>query len=62
MKRGIEPAMFGEVGVYTGRDIATAEELKTHPFYTGFLAKHGLVYFIGGSVSPLPKVFAGMSV
>ena len=62
VQRGIEKALLSEVGVYTDRDIATPEELKTHPFYTEFLAKHGLGYFMGGSISPHPKVFAAMSV
>jgi len=62
VQRGIERALLSEVGVYTDRDIATPEELKTHPFYTEFLAKHGLGYFMGGSISPHPKVFAAMSV
>ena len=62
VQRGMERALLSEAGIYTDRDIATAEELKTHPFYTNFLAKHGLGYFMGGSVSPLPKVFATLSV
>jgi DNA-binding CsgD family transcriptional regulator/PAS domain-containing protein len=62
VQRGIEKALLSEVGVYTDRDIATPEELKTHPFYTEFLAKHDLGYFMGGSISPHPKVFAAMSV
>ena len=62
VQRGMERALLSEVGAYTDCDIASPEELKTHPFYTDFLAKHGLGYFIGGSVSPHPNVFAGMSV
>jgi DNA-binding CsgD family transcriptional regulator len=62
VQRGLERALLNEVGVYTDRHIATPEELETHPFYTKFLAKYGLGYFIGGSVSPDPKVLVTLSV
>jgi hypothetical protein len=62
VKGGIERVLVSEIGVYTDRDIASSDELKTHPFFTEFLTKRGLGYFMGGSVSPLPKVCAGMSL
>ncbi len=62
VQRGFERSLLTQAGVYSDRHIASPEELKTHPFYTVFLAKHGLGHFIGGSVSPHPKVFAALSV
>lgn len=62
VQRGVERSLMSEVGVYTDRDVMTPEEISTHPYYTDFRAKHGLKHFMGGSVSPHPKVFVAMGV
>jgi DNA-binding CsgD family transcriptional regulator/PAS domain-containing protein len=62
VQRGFERSLLNEVAVFTDRHVVSPEEHKAHPFYAEFLAKHGLGYFIGGSVSPHPKVFAALSV
>lgn len=60
--RGIEQGYLVPHGVYTDRHVATPAEIETHPFYTEFLAKHGLGWFMGAFVSPHPKVMAVLSV
>jgi GAF domain-containing protein len=62
VQRGHEHSLLSEVGVYTDRDVMTAEEIRTHPYYTDFRAKHGMKHFMGGSVSPHPNLFVGMGV
>lgn len=46
----------------TEHDIATPEEVETHPFYAQFLRSHGLKWFGAVSISPDPHVAAALSV
>lgn len=46
----------------TDEDVVTPEELETHPYYTKFLAAHGLKWFMGSSISPDPTEFVVLSV
>jgi DNA-binding CsgD family transcriptional regulator/PAS domain-containing protein len=41
---------------YTDRDLASKEEMTTHPFYTEFRPRYGLGHFIGALVSPHPTL------
>jgi hypothetical protein len=43
------------IGINTDRDIASSDELKTHPFYTEFLTKRALGYFIRRSAHLLQR-------
>jgi DNA-binding CsgD family transcriptional regulator/PAS domain-containing protein len=45
----------------TDRDMVSAEEMETHPYYR-FLARHGLKYFAAAPVSPDPRINAAISI
>ena len=62
VQRGHERALLSDVGIYTDRDVVSTDEIATHPYYTDFRARHGLKHFMGGSVSPHPKVFVAIGV
>jgi DNA-binding CsgD family transcriptional regulator len=51
-----------DVDVVTERMIAPPEVIDTHPFYTQFLASHGLRWFAGIGLSPAPDVAAALSI
>jgi DNA-binding CsgD family transcriptional regulator/PAS domain-containing protein len=46
----------------TERHLATPEEFESHPFYTEFLAAHGLKWFAGTPLSPDPHVAVALAV
>jgi DNA-binding CsgD family transcriptional regulator/PAS domain-containing protein len=46
----------------TDRTLVTDHEIETHPFYTEFLAKHGLKWVASTNVSPDPRVIVGISI
>jgi DNA-binding CsgD family transcriptional regulator len=46
----------------TERDFMLPEELDTEPFYTDFLARHGLRYCLATGISPDPRVAVALSV
>jgi DNA-binding CsgD family transcriptional regulator/GAF domain-containing protein len=48
--------------VVTDRDVVTADEMKSDPFYSEFLPRFGLKYFAASMVSPDPHVEVGLSV
>jgi len=48
--------------IVTDRDIVTDAEAATHPFYTEFLARHGLRWVASVGVSPDPHVVVAISV
>ena len=54
--------VFGSTHTITDQDLATPEEIETHPYYTQLLAPHGLGWFLGASVSPDPGVSVAFSV
>jgi DNA-binding CsgD family transcriptional regulator len=60
--RGRERGYFSGNDVITDRDVVTAEELDTAPFYADLLRRHGLKYFACGVVSPDPRVEVGVSI
>jgi hypothetical protein len=46
----------------TDRDVVTAEEIETHPFYTEFLQSHGLGWCACFGISPDPRVKVWISL
>lgn len=59
--RGRERGVFLERDSMTDRDLASEEEINTHPFYK-FLARHGLRHFAGIAMSPDPRVEMSIAV
>lgn len=53
---------FFKRDVITDRDLLSPEEMKSDPFYTELLSKHGLKYFAAAMVSPDPRVEVGLSI
>jgi DNA-binding CsgD family transcriptional regulator/PAS domain-containing protein len=60
--RSLEAGVFGTTDTVTDQDLATPEEIETHPYYTELLAPLGLGWFIGSSVSPDASVNVGISI
>ncbi len=60
--RAIERGAIARHGAVTDRDIASAEEMRTLPFYTQFLHGHGLGWFGGVGISPDPRVSVALSI
>jgi DNA-binding CsgD family transcriptional regulator len=60
--RSRERGYFIGSDVITDRDVVTEDELKTDPFYSEFLASHGLAYFAAAMVSPDPHVEVALSI
>lgn len=60
--RARERGYFFKRDILTDRDILTAEEMETDPFYADFLRRHGLKYFAAATVSPDPHVEVGLSI
>src|SRR5665213_2771412 len=59
--RARERGYFLTRDVITDRDAVSPEEMRSDPYYTQFLAKHGLGYFAAASVSPAPHVEVALS-
>ena len=62
MSRAIELGYMTTRDAITERDIVTAEELTTLPFYTEFLAAYGLKWFAGVPIVPTPTIAAALSI
>lgn len=60
--RGAEQLYWVREDAVTDRHLVTREEVETHPFYTEFLAKHGLKWLAATGASPDPHVMVGISV
>jgi DNA-binding CsgD family transcriptional regulator/GAF domain-containing protein len=60
--RGVERAIWLQRESVTERHFMTPAELDTEPFYTDFLARHGLRYCLAVGISPDPHVAAAVSV
>lgn len=60
--RGAEALYAGEKDVLCDADVATPEEIETHPIYTQFLPSLGIGWFGAASVAPEPKVSLMISV
>lgn len=60
--RSVPRGYFARTDAITERDVVTAEEVETHPFYAQFLRGHGLKWFGAVSISPDPHVAAALSV
>jgi hypothetical protein len=60
--RGVEMGYCNIVDCITDHHVATEEEIAAHPFYAQFLARHGLRWFAGTSISPVPRVAVALAV
>jgi DNA-binding CsgD family transcriptional regulator len=60
--RALDQAVASRLDVVTDRHLVTAQEIEEHPFYTQFLAPHGLRWLASATVSPDPAVIVWMSV
>jgi DNA-binding CsgD family transcriptional regulator/PAS domain-containing protein len=60
--RARERGYFLARDVITDRDVVTAEEMCTDPFYRDFLTRYGLRYFAAAVVSPDPRVEVALSI
>jgi DNA-binding CsgD family transcriptional regulator/PAS domain-containing protein len=60
--RAVERSLFLGEDVVTDRHVVSDEEIDGHPFYTDFLAKFGLRWFAGVSISPDPHINVGLTV
>lgn len=60
--RSLECGAISRYDTVSDRDIATAEEMKSLPFYAQFLRSHGLGWFGGVGISPDPRVGVALAV
>lgn len=60
--RGAEQRVWLLRHAVTDRHVVTEQEMATHPFYTEFLAKHGLRWLASTGVSPNPRIMVMVSV
>jgi DNA-binding CsgD family transcriptional regulator len=58
--RAVEPGL--RLDVVTDRHLVTPQEIEEHPFYTQFLAPHGLRWLASATVSPDPAIIVYISV
>ena len=59
--RGRERGVYLSHDAVTDRDVVSAEEMETHPYYA-LLARHGVKYFAGASVSPDPRIAVAIAI
>jgi DNA-binding CsgD family transcriptional regulator len=62
MERAIEGGYLVSGDALTERHILSDEEVATLPFYTEFLARHGLKWFAGTFVSADPRLALALSI
>lgn len=60
--RNIERYYFAPGDAVTDRHLVTDEEVRTHPFYTKFLASYGLRWVAAAGISPDPHVQVALSI
>lgn len=60
--RAIERGFLAREEALTDRDVATTEEIGTHPIYTQFLVPHGLGWFAATRISPDPRILVWITV
>lgn len=60
--RAIERGYAEGVEAITDRHVASDEEIRTHPFYTGFLRPHGVGWFAGVAITPDPRLVLAVTV
>lgn len=60
--RARERGYFFKRDIVTDRDLLSAAEMETDPFYVDFLQRHGLKYFVAATVSPGPHIEVAISV
>lgn len=62
MGRAIERGYVESRDAITDRHVVSDEEMASHPFYTEFLAAHGLRWFAGAMISPDPNIAVAVSL
>lgn len=60
--RGLQRGYFANLDSLTDRHLVTDEEIESLPFYSQFLASHGLRWFVGTAIAPNPHVAMSLSV
>lgn len=60
--RAIERSLWLGTDAITDQDAMTEEEITKHPYYTEFLARHGLRWCAAVNVAPDPRVLVAISV
>lgn len=60
--RAIEYAYRSNTGAITEQHVVSPEEIVSHPFFTEFLARHGLKWIASIQISPDPQIVVGISV
>lgn len=60
--RAIEYAYRSAGGPVTDRGVISPEEMESHPFYTGFLQRHGLKWIASIQISPDPRTVVAISI
>jgi DNA-binding CsgD family transcriptional regulator/PAS domain-containing protein len=60
--RAVKHSYWANGDTATDRDVCTDEEIRTHPYYTTFLARHGLRWCGTVGVAPDPHISAALSV
>jgi DNA-binding CsgD family transcriptional regulator len=61
-QRGVERGYLARSDVLTDADLGPVEELHAHPFYSEFLARHGLGWFATVVLAPSPGSHVALSV
>lgn len=61
-QKGFDPAYLSAYDTVTDRDILNPEDIETPPFYSQFLARHGLRWFASTGLSPDAHVKAFVSI
>ena len=62
MQRSMERMVWQRRETLSDLEVLTPQEIATDPFYTEFLASHGLKYCVGTRVAPTPEFAVVMSV
>jgi hypothetical protein len=60
--RAMERGLLLSKGVVADHDLATRQEIETHPIYTQYLPRHGLGWAMGVAIAPHPRVIAAIGV
>lgn len=61
-QRAVERALWLRSDAGTDRDAVSDEEMRTHPFYTEFCAKHGLRWRAAIGVAPDPHISVAIAI
>jgi hypothetical protein len=62
LQRSFERGYIANSDTITDRHVISMEEMESHPFYTEYLAAHGLKWFAGATLCPDPRAWVGLSL